>query len=286
MLGTFCQKHFTLKQFYPVHDDPYIFIYSQWQRNKSKPNLLYLTYRTVIALLFLITWLISIMRESNGGIWPIFLTNWGYTVCTAQALMAFGMLAIYVLAPRFPNFPNLREKTMKAAYPVYWVLYTIGTPLAFGITFMYWVVIYDARKMTFDAMNYFVHGNNSIMMMLDLWMVAHPIRILHFVYPAVLGFAYTIFSIIYFVEGGIAKDGSKCIYRILDWDKPLSTALTCVGVTVFLVFLHCMAFLVYKLRITLYERCCSPKQEAPSEDLTETRRQAAYVNEAMSHDVV
>ncbi|XP_018568774.1 protein rolling stone-like [Anoplophora glabripennis] len=284
MLGPFCQKHFTLKQFYPVHDDPHTFIYSQWQRDKSKPNLLYLTYRTIMALLFLVTWLITIFRESEGGIWPIFLTNWGYTVCTTQAVMAFGILATYVLAPRFKKLPNLRENTLKA-YPVYWVLYTIATPLAFGITFMYWVVIYDAKKMTFDAMNYFVHGNNSIMMMIDLWIVSQPTRILHFVYPAVLGIMYTIFSIIYYVEGGTTKDGSKCIYKILDWEKPMPTALTCLGVTVFLILLHLVVFLIYKVRITLYERCFSSKQDTPS-GLTETKRQAAYVNEGMSHDVV
>ncbi|KAJ8955385.1 hypothetical protein NQ318_003482, partial [Aromia moschata] len=275
----FCKKHFSVTQFYPIHDEPTMFACSQWQQDKSRPNLIYLMYRCAVAVTFLVTWILSIVKDKDGGSkWPIFLTNWGYTMCTLQALIALGMLSTWILVP------NLKEKAFKV-YPLYWVLHTVATPLAFGITFMYWIVIYDAKRMPFNAMNYFVHGNNSILMMIDLWMVAHPIRILHFVYPAVCGVTYTIFSVIYYSAGGTGtnKEEPKCIYRILDWDRPLSTALTCVGVTIFLICLHFLVYLVTKLKISVYQKCCSAKSDESY--MAETKAHpAAYVNEGMSND--
>lgn len=54
-------------------------------------------------------------------------------------------------------------------------------------------------------MNYFVHGNNSLLMMIDLWIVCNPVRILHFLYPVIFGLFYVIFSVIYYFAGGTSR---------------------------------------------------------------------------------
>jgi hypothetical protein len=66
-------------------------------------------------------------------------------------------------------------------------------------------VIVTGSSMGFDAMNFFVHANNSVLMMIDLFVVAHPIRLLHCCYPIVFGICYAVFSVIYYAAGGISK---------------------------------------------------------------------------------
>ncbi|KAG5884152.1 hypothetical protein JTB14_011680 [Gonioctena quinquepunctata] len=283
MLGPFWKTHFALAQFYPICEDPGIFVACQWQKDKTRPNFRYLSYRTTIALLFLITWIISIVRESGDGRWPIFLTNWGYTLCTTQALLAVFMLLLCIMAEKCQNMAHLRRKALRV-YPVYWILNTMSTSTAFGITVIYWLVIYDAETMEFNAMNYFVHGNNSILMMLDLWMVAHPVRILHFLYTGLFAIAYMFFSVIYFVAGGTNRDGTRCIYKIVDWDKPLGTSLTCLGVMLFIIFLHMVTVMVSSLRRTLNEKCGRKEQDISP--MPETKKHATYVNEGMTTDIV
>ncbi|KAJ8980704.1 hypothetical protein NQ317_019197, partial [Molorchus minor] len=285
MLGPFCEKNFTTSQFLPLHDDPNIFICSQWQRNKSKPNFLYLTYRTLVALFFLGTWISSMKTEEHADKWPIFLTNWGYTICTLQIVLNAVMLWCWVLSTRLKDAPMLKEKSLKM-YPVYWLLNTISTPVAIGITITYWTVVYNPNEMKFNFTNYYLHANNSIMMIIDLLLTAHPVKVLHFVYPMIFAFAYSLFSWIYYAAGGkgILKDKPRSIYKILDWDKPLTTTLTCLGIILFLVSLYFLICLISKGRHAVYEKWCQ-KYETDNH-ITERKENGAYVNEGMSNDVV
>lgn len=54
-------------------------------------------------------------------------------------------------------------------------------------------------------MNLIVHAFNSIAMLLDLWIVAHPVRLLHCGWTILFGLCYVIFSAIYYLAGGTAK---------------------------------------------------------------------------------
>lgn len=56
-----------------------------------------------------------------------------------------------------------------------------------------------------EAMNLIVHGFNSIAMFVDLWIVAHPVRLLHCGWTILFGLCYVIFSAIYYLAGGTAK---------------------------------------------------------------------------------
>lgn len=59
--------------------------------------------------------------------------------------------------------------------------------------------------MPLDGMNVIVHVINSVLMLLDIWIVAHPVRLLHFYMPVTFGICYVFFSIIYFAAGGTNK---------------------------------------------------------------------------------
>lgn len=65
----------------------------QWQREDGA-SVAYMVYRWIFAAIFccgLLASLFDIGRETSGLTylkWPVYLTNWGYTVCTIQAIMA------------------------------------------------------------------------------------------------------------------------------------------------------------------------------------------------------
>lgn len=116
----------------------------QWQK-ESKPSVTYLIYRWIIALIFLITIILSIIDLKNVDAsneyrakWLIYLTNWGYTMCTFQALLAAILLSISLV-----NFN--KQPRLITAYKTYWAANTIATVIGFGITIIYWSLIYDGK---------------------------------------------------------------------------------------------------------------------------------------------
>lgn len=88
------RREFSYKSLTLKHDQPSDFYRSQWQKGK-KVNVLYLSYRWLMALVFLVTLVLSIVDvgeleqdATKRAKWLIYLTHWGYTVCTVQALLA------------------------------------------------------------------------------------------------------------------------------------------------------------------------------------------------------
>lgn len=61
----------------------------------------------------------------------------------------------------------------------------------------------------------------------------------------------------------IFRLGSTAIYSILDWNKPGSTTLVCLGTLIFLVILHVVTYGLYKLRV--YLAGVWRKEEKPSQ---------------------
>jgi hypothetical protein len=88
----------------------------QWQKNAGV-NTTYFVYRWAFAILFLSVWIWSFISAAQQNTptenflskWPIYLTNWGYTLCTAQALLAVGLIAQQLI----------KEKTTGAYSPVW-----------------------------------------------------------------------------------------------------------------------------------------------------------------------
>lgn len=60
----------------------------------------------------------------------------------------------------------------------------------------------------------------------------------------------------------IFRLGSTAIYSILDWSKPGSTTLVCVGTLIFMVLLHIFMYGMYRLRVYLMEMWKKKEQKA------------------------
>ncbi|XP_008199214.1 protein rolling stone-like [Tribolium castaneum] len=286
------KKNCSLKQLSLEHDEPITFVVSQWQR-KPKPSIVYLVYRWIIALFFLVTSVLSLWdfkyHDADASFkpkWWIYVTNWGYTTCTLQSLIVAIILSICVLAPRLRSNPNLQSSSLKF-YKLYWVLNVIATGTAFEITIMYWSLIYDEKVVDVNAMTFFVHANNSVLMMIDLFVVAHPIRLLHCCYPVVFGICYVVFTVIFYAAGGTTTEGQVIIYDILDWRKPGTTTVICLAALAFTVIVHVSCWGLYKFRIWTHSKCL-PKAETDCSGLNKEEKdtKGAYVNEEIANDMV
>jgi hypothetical protein len=68
-----------------------------------------------------------------------------------------------------------------------------------------------------------MHAFNSIFMVIDAIMVAHPFRLFHFCWSFLFIFIYFCFSLVYHLAGGTGKNNAPSIYPALDWSKFEST---------------------------------------------------------------
>lgn len=248
------------------HDEPITFVLSQWQSQKE-PSVRYLAYRWIVAFFFFTTWVISIVDVTDAypgckTKWLIYVTNWGYTTCTFQSLISAIILSVSVLAP------NLQNSALKL-YKLYWVLYVIATDIAFVVTPLFWAVVYDPEITLLDPMDIFVHGLNFVVMILDLFVVAHPIRILHCCYTIIFVICYGVFSLIYYAAGGISKDGTVYMYKVLDWEKPGTSSLFCLLVVLYVIIVHTVCWVLYKFRVWIHSKCVSDSEVDSNELRTE-----------------
>lgn len=96
---------------------------------------------------------------------------------------------------------------------------------------------------TLTALNLLIHAFNSIFMVLDVIMVAHPFRLIHVCWSLLFIFTYFCFSALYRLAGGTGKNNTSYIYPSLDWTK--------VGSTILIVILGMLAVVVSHLCVWL-----------------------------------
>lgn len=99
------------------------------------------------------------------------------------------------------------------------------------------------------AMNFFVHGFNSIVSVGDILVSGRPCRLMHFYQPFVVILAYVAFSAIYWAAGGVNSDGLSYIYPVLNWDNlSLTVPFVTIGLFIVLPILHALLWSLHKFR--------------------------------------
>lgn len=122
----------------------------QWQQT-AYTSIYYLFVRLCFIVYFLTTWLIAVIDaehldrpESYRAKWMIYLTNWGYTICTLQALISVIML-VSTLLTEHKEGRHAHDKLTTLTYKVYWAVNVVATDVAFGITILFWSLIYEGK---------------------------------------------------------------------------------------------------------------------------------------------
>ncbi|XP_069675663.1 protein rolling stone-like [Periplaneta americana] len=236
------------------HEQPGQFVRSQWQRNEGV-SIVYLAYRWLFAVFFLSVWIFSFIsaRRQNSPTenflskWPIYLTNWGYSLCTAQALLGAGLVTHRLVKERVTGFTE-DHASMPVVYKVYWLLHTLAVVIAFGITGSYFVVDYDPAVHTLSSLNLLMHAFNSVLMVLDLLVVDHPFRLFHFCWSLLFIVVYFVFTVVYHFSGGTGKHNMPFIYPALNWAKPAATVPIAILGTLSVFVSHVCTWLVVLAR--------------------------------------
>lgn len=147
-----------------------------------------------------------------------------------------------------------------------WILFNINIAIAPLVSIVYWALLHDysngdgSRDPLGDGVNVNVHGMNSVLIVIDLFVSAHPIRITHIVYVIMYSLVYTVFSLIFWAAGGVDPYGNRYIYPILNWeDIPGLTCAYLLGLAVVLFVVQCFMYSLYRLRLFLAGRCCETK---------------------------
>nr|CAD7573751.1 unnamed protein product [Timema californicum] len=246
----------------------------KWQKQPGV-SIAFLVYRWALALFFMSALICSVVDAGRNITskdsqavrylkWLIYLTNWGYTICTVQAFLAACLLTRRLVQERTAVASSdaaPSSTTMSRSYKIYWALHTIAIIVAFGVSIIYWAAVYNPEVNKVDAVNLLVHAFNSLLMLLDLALVSFPFHLLHIFLPVLFTLLYIIFTVIYYLAGGTSKDGKIALYPILDWENPKRSSIVCVLALLFMLFLHLVTWLLSLLRCWAYQHLSKNKSE-------------------------
>ncbi|KAJ9576028.1 hypothetical protein L9F63_007128, partial [Diploptera punctata] len=248
------------------YDRPQQFVRSQWQRAEGV-SIVYLVYRWMFAVFFFTVLIYSIYRISLDpsdkyplAKWPIYLTHWGYTMCTVQAILAAGLVTQRYIKERATGFIE-DHAHMPRIYKTYWLLHSMAVVIAIGITGSYFVVDYNPAVHVITALNLLVHAFNSILMVLDIIIVSHPFRLLHFIYSFIFIIVYFVFTAIYYLLGGTGRGSAPSIYPALDWRKVDTTFPIATLGALSVILAHFCIWLVVLARKRLARAIKESKEE-------------------------
>ncbi|XP_055321317.1 protein rolling stone-like [Sitodiplosis mosellana] len=125
----------------------------------------------------------------------------------------------------------------------------VGVYGAVLVTIWHFHTDYQAYIKRIDTANILSHAMNSVIMFIDILIVAYPMRLYHIIQPLCFAACYGVFSYIYYVCGGVNEFGNHFIYPVLNWETPEKALTTTVGIFILLVIVHMALFCVYKLRV-------------------------------------
>ncbi|CAH1962073.1 unnamed protein product [Acanthoscelides obtectus] len=146
-------------------------------------------------------------------------------------------------------------------YPVYWLTNTIATPIAFLITALFWCAVYEPELFPIDVNLYFVHANNSLVMLIDSFMVSHPFKWAHLIYPILFGGIYATFTVVYYFAGGKTAKGEPYIYKVLDWSKPSTASFITIGAFGLVLVTYALSYLLCKTRTKIHNKYCATQED-------------------------
>lgn len=138
----------------------------------------------------------------NIGYWFIYLTQWGILLCAFSSI--FGAILVTISFIHVSYIEKIQKRdSLPVSLKIYWALHNTSLILSVLITAMYWTVVFDKERDVVNVINVLLHITNSIVMFIDLIIVAHPVRLLHCIHPIVVGSSYGLFTFIYYKAGGV-----------------------------------------------------------------------------------
>lgn len=226
---------------------------------QSQVGTWYLLYRWSIFLLWTSFTICSVFEfgsyrpQQQYEKWLIYLTNWDILLGISQALLGGILVSQRWRLQKLADFDpcGIRLGSTERAY---WFLYVVTTNLAIGVTVCYWLAVYNPEVNPVDPLNIMTHVCNSVLMLVDLFVTSVPFYLRNVWWCLPIALFYAIFTAIYYVAGGLDKNGYHYIYKVIDWKRPARTILVCTGAVTFIALLHCIVCVLANIRNRVYRR--------------------------------
>ncbi|XP_044262849.1 protein rolling stone-like [Tribolium madens] len=238
-----CSNECSRSQFSWTHEKPVVFLISQWQK-EPKLSCVYFLYRWILAVFFV----------------AILIMNFIEPVTTESLTLIFG--GIYAVSGALTitiafNSPE-REESKGRIYKTYWMFQEFVASFFFVSTLTFWSFLYDPKLYGCRILRILTHGVSVLVTTFDWFVVAHPIRLLHFVTVTITyAVAHLIMGLTsYYTTIDMDDSLTDTIFsHALKWEKPGMAALMMIGATVFSAIVHCLYWGLYKLRVWLHHKC-------------------------------
>ena len=154
--------------------------------------------------------------------------------------------------------------TLSWYFKLTWLLQNVAFDAALFVVLLFWIVDFDPAVTNVTVFNVHIHGVNLFLVLVDLFLIASPYRLLHMIYPCTMALVYYLFTIIYYYSGGTNEysvdevNGNSVIYKgTLDWENAVTTTsiIMTIVITVVVPLIHLLFFGFYHLR-RVSRRCC------------------------------
>jgi len=261
------------------HTNPNLFDITQWSRTELAVSTWYMVYRVVWALLFVAIVTAFGINSNLGGKFWIFMTNQGVFLLTINYVIEASLVATrWAWERRNQDKVYHQSCSINWIYKISWIFSTSFFDIALFITIIYWGALHRfvvknhlLKTDLAAALNFFVHGFNSISCIIDVFLTRRPIKFWHIVFPIGYGLSYMLFSVIYWAAGAtgpcrlvhpddLQPTCPHYIYPILDWDgHPEYAVLTVAVGLVVLPIIHFFWMGMARLRNFIFYRTLANK---------------------------
>uniref|UniRef100_A0A5K3EQT0 Protein rolling stone n=1 Tax=Mesocestoides corti TaxID=53468 RepID=A0A5K3EQT0_MESCO len=212
-------------------------------------GVVYTIYRVIIALGLVIWACVEIPLEVKRSkeehmklYYFLYATNWAFLTYTVTS-------SIFAVYCAYFNF-NKEKHVPKCFSEFLWFLYGMSMNTVLVTSLVYWAAFWDPKYVQFyRPESKFKHLIPACTVFIDAWVNGLPIRLLHAIYPTLLGLIYAVFSYIYYDAGNI-----RPIYPVLDWSKPADAVIASVLTITFGLVIQVFLYVIFFIRIVLSYR--------------------------------
>mmetsp|Transcript_49934 Transcript_49934/g.118113 ORF Transcript_49934/g.118113 Transcript_49934/m.118113 type:complete len:336 (+) Transcript_49934:79-1086(+) len=140
-------------------------------------------------------------------------------------------------------------------------LFATAWPMTVSITLLYWFLLAaNAKEIKF--MTYMAHGGTNALIIVDTLFSGHTFHLTR-VWPTfVIAAAYTVFTRIYALAGGMDMYGNNYVYSILDWTNGAERATFWALLAIFVVT---PASVVFAWGFCKMRGCCIPRSRTTAQ---------------------